>query len=69
MKVFQNTNSIINATPAGADRPIGYTQLGQRQGAIEAATGTVQENIFYAADKTTDTSGIWTNINTYYAIY
>ena len=31
--------------------------------------GNIQENILYAADKTSDRSGISSNINTYYAIY
>jgi hypothetical protein len=62
-------NNFSATLSAGIGYSPGGGSVGSFQGTIQPFLGNLQELVIYQSDKSSDKSGIQTNINTYYAIY
>jgi hypothetical protein len=62
-------NNFSSTLSAGSAYSPGGGSVGSFQGTVQTFLGNLQELVIYQSDKSSDKSGIQTNINTYYAIY
>jgi hypothetical protein len=62
-------NNFSATLSAGIGYSAGGGSVGSFTGTVQTFLGNLQELVIYQSDKSSDKSGIQTNINTYYAIY
>lgn len=67
-KIYHNNSDLGSLSPGYSSSAANFSYIGWQQG-YAFSKAYLSEVIFYSSDKTSDVSGINSNINSYYSIY